>query len=212
MDPCPNASVTRRASRYPDPSPGGEASSPLGRTRQGDYAGFESFVDQYKNRLFAYIAHRVRDRHRAEDLTQEVFLRAFRATARGRSLDPAGMAAWLFTIARNCVIEFLRSSARRPLLLETELPAGQPLACQAGRSWEAADPAEKAQREDERRRIEGLLARLPEDQQGVLELRVFGGLTVAEIAESTGCSLGTVKSRMRYGLLKVRAMMAPSRE
>jgi RNA polymerase sigma-70 factor (ECF subfamily) len=65
---------------------------------------------------------------------------------------------------------------------------------------------------DERRRIERLLARLPQDQGEVIALRVFGGLTLAEIAESTGRSLGTVKSRMRYGLLKVKQFMGPDWE
>jgi len=167
-------------------------------------------VNRYKNRLFAYIAHRVSDRHRAEDLTQEVFLRAFRATARGKVLQPDGIAAWLFTIARNCVIEFLRSSGRKPLRLETDLAPGERLPSRGGRSPGATDPAEAAERADGRQRIKRLLARLPEEQREVLALRVFGGLTVAEIAESTGCSPGTVKSRMRYGLLKIRRMIKPA--
>jgi RNA polymerase sigma-70 factor (ECF subfamily) len=209
MDPYANVNVTPRASKHLEPPAEGETSSIPIQISQGDHRGFDSFVNRHKNRLFAYIRYRVADRHRAEDLTQEVFLRAFRAMARGKSLAASGIAAWLFTIARNCVIEFLRSSGRRPLLLEADLTAGKPLPSRWPRSTETADPAEEVQRADERRRIEGLLAKLPEEQREVLALRVFGGLTVSEIAESTGCSLNTVKSRLRYGLLKIRRMIEP---
>jgi RNA polymerase sigma factor (sigma-70 family) len=210
MDQCANPSVTHRTSTHPQPSVEGEASSLLHQTGHDGHRGFDILVNRYKNRLFAYIVYRVSDRHRAEDLTQEVFLRAFRAAARGRPLQPDGTGAWLFTIARNCVIEFLRSRGRKPLRLETDLAADEQFPSRGSRPSEGVDPAEKAQQADERQRIEGLLARLPEGQREVLVLRVFGGLTVAEIAESTGCSLGTVKSRMRYGLLKIRRMIDPS--
>jgi RNA polymerase sigma factor (sigma-70 family) len=209
MDPCANVNVTHRASEHRQSPPEGENSSILVQIGQGDHRRFDSFVNRHKNRLFAYILHRVADRHRSEDLTQEVFFRAFRAMARGKSPPESGIAAWLFTIARHCVIEFLRSSGRKPLLLEADLAARKPLPSRGHRSTDPSDPAEAVQRDDERRRIEGLLAKLPEDQREVLALRVFGGLTVLEIAESTGCSLNTVKSRLRYGLLKIRRMIEP---
>ena len=204
------ASVNCRTHNHPEPSVEAENSSLLRQIGRGDHRGFDALVDRYKNRLLAYIVYRVSDRHRAEDLTQEVFLRAFRATVRGKRLEPDGVAAWLFAIARNCVIDFLRSNGRKPVLLETELSPGEELPSRGPRSPEVIGPAEAAQRAEGRRRIERLLARLPEDQREVLVLRVFGGLTVAEIAESTGSSLSTAKSRMRYGLLKIRQMIQPS--
>lgn len=209
MEPCANLNVTPRAAGQLEPPPGAENSSILLRINRDDHRGFDSFVNQYKNRLFAYILHRVGDLHRSEDLTQEVFLRAFRSAAGGKPLVAGGAGAWLFTIARNCVIEFLRAHGRRPLVLEADLAAGKSLPARPRSSTCPADPSDALQRDDERRRIEGLLGKLPEDQREVLALRVFGGLTVAEIAESTGCSPNTVKSRLRYGLMKVRHMIEP---
>ncbi len=185
----------------------------LHQIAQGNYTDFDFFVSSYKNRLFAYILHRTPDWHRAEDLVQEVFLRAFRAMTRKVAVRPGEVAPWLFKIARNCVAESFRSGGRKPLLLERELAAGgRQVPFPEPPRPDVDDPGAQMQLADERRRIERLLARLPEDQGEVIALRVFGGLTLGEIAEATGRSLGTVKSRMRYGLLKVKQFMGPDWE
>src|SRR4051794_270796 len=87
----------------------------LRRIADGDPTPFDFLVDRYKHRLFSHIRRRINDPHRAEDLTQEVFLRLFRA-ARGRGYSPvqASVVTWLFTIANNCVIDHLRAESRRP--------------------------------------------------------------------------------------------------
>src|SRR4051812_1384201 len=70
----------------------------LRRVAAGDLAGFDTFVDRYKQRLFRHIHRRIRDLHRAEDLTQEVFLRLFRAARAGGYTGQARVVTWLFTI------------------------------------------------------------------------------------------------------------------
>jgi RNA polymerase sigma-70 factor (ECF subfamily) len=180
---------------------------------QGNYTHFDLLVSRYKNRLFGYILHRIPDWHRAEDLVQEVFLRAFRAMTRKAAIRPDKVGAWLFTIARNCLAESFRSGGRKPLLLERELAAGGgPVPFPKPPGPDGHDPGAEMRLADERRRIESLLARLPEEQAEVIALRVFGELTLGEIAESTGRPLGTVKSRMRYGLLKIKQFMGPDWE
>src|SRR5690242_18904718 len=86
----------------------------LNRIASADARAFDAFVDRYKRRLAGYIRVRVGDRHAAEDLTQEVFLRLFRSTigaGAGRSAGFAGrssVATWLFTIAQNCIADHRR--------------------------------------------------------------------------------------------------------
>jgi len=157
---------------------------------------FDVFVDLYREKLLGYIHHRINDFHQAEDLTQDVFLRAFRAAAHGEYDGRASVATWLFTIARNGVTDYLRAQAKEPVQLHN-IGTAEPVAAPAShgpnqeRGWEA----------------NSVLDRLPEPQREVVALKVFGGLTFSEIAKAVGCPLATVKSRMRYALLKVRELL-----
>ena len=86
----------------------------LAEIARGDLRRFDALVDRYKCRLLSYIGHRVADRHHAEDLTQESFLRLFRAARSGGYSGQASVSTWLFTIAENCATDYLRASGRRP--------------------------------------------------------------------------------------------------
>ena len=179
----------------------------LKRISHGDLDRFDEFVDRYKARLMSYICPRIRDVHRAEDLTQEVFLRAFRAARRGDYRGGSNAAGWLFTIARNCVTDYLRACGKEAVVpvdeLEEKAPrcAGEEPCDASARSSET--PAEIAAAGG----IDGILAALPEPQREVLTLKVLSGLTFAEIAEVMDCKLSTVKSRMHYALTKAREIV-----
>jgi len=178
---------------------------------RGNLRRFDALVDRYKCRLMSYIGHRVPDRHHAEDLTQESFLRLFRAARNGGFSGQASVSTWLFTIADNCTTDYLRASGRRPLTLETDTAAGNTDASPSmldGRPSAALDPAKVAARRESQRRAEALLDRLPDEQRRVVALKVLGGLTLAEVAAVVGCPLGTAKSRLLYGLRKVEASLA----
>jgi RNA polymerase sigma-70 factor, ECF subfamily len=181
----------------------------LDEIARGDPRRFDALVNRYKCRLINYIGHRVSDRHHAEDLAQESFLRLFRA-ARGRGYSgQASVATWLFTIADNCATDFLRASGRHSLTLETDAAAGDESRnvldyCTS----KAIDPAEAAARRESKHRAEALLDCLSDDQRRVVALKVLGGLKLAEVAAVVGCPLGTVKSRLLYGLRKIEASLA----
>ena len=87
----------------------------------GDLSGFDTFVNRYKRRLMGYISQRIGDNHQAEDLVQEVFMKAFRVTSSGGYVGKGSAASWLFTIATNSVRDYFRLRARRPLKLASEL-------------------------------------------------------------------------------------------
>jgi len=177
----------------------------------GDLRRFDALVDRYKCRLMTYIGHRVPDRHHAEDLTQESFLRLFRAARSGGYSGRASVSTWLFTIADNCTTDYLRASGRRPLTLETDTAGGNTDGSPSmldRRPTTDLDPAEAAARGESQCRAEALLDCLPDEQRRVVALKVLGGLTLAEVATAVGCPLGTVKSRLLYGLRKIEASIA----
>jgi RNA polymerase sigma-70 factor (ECF subfamily) len=178
----------------------------LAEVTQGNLDRFDVLVDRYKVRLASYIRHRVPDLHHAEDLAQETFLRMFRAARADMYSGRASVATWLFTIADNCVTDYLRAIGRRPLALETDAgsraDSPSPGVLDA-RPAEGSDPLEAASHRESQLRADALLAPLPDDQRRVVALKVLGGLTLSEIAEKMGCPVGTVKSRLFYGLRKI---------
>ncbi len=183
----------------------------LAEIAQGDLYHFDALVDRYKCRLMSYIGHRVPDRHHAEDLTQESFLRLFRAARSGGYSGQASVSTWLFTIADNCATDYLRASGRRPLTLETDTAGGNTDASPSMldcRPSAVLDPAKAAARRESQRRAEAWLDCLPDEQRRVVALKVLGGLTLAEVAAVVGCPLGTAKSRLLYGLRKIEASLA----
>jgi RNA polymerase sigma-70 factor, ECF subfamily len=196
----------------PNPPPtAAEDAEILAEIAQGDLRRFDDLVDRYKSRLMSYLAQRVPDRHHAEDLTQESFLRLFRAARNGGYSGRASVSTWLFTIAENCTTDYLRASGRRPLTMETDTAGGN-TDCSPGvldcRPSAVLDPEKAALRSESQHRAEALLDCLPDEQRRVVALKVLGGLTVAEVATVVECPLGTAKSRLLYGLRKIEALLA----
>src|SRR4051794_12896515 len=105
--------VAAAAGDHRDESPSQPADAEiLKQIANGDLSRFDDLVDRYKTRLFRHIHRRIRDPHRAEDLTQEIFLRLFRAARAGAYTGQARVVTWLFTIPGNCVTDHLRGEAR----------------------------------------------------------------------------------------------------
>jgi RNA polymerase sigma-70 factor (ECF subfamily) len=196
----------------PNPPPTAvEDAEILAEIARGDLRRFDALVDRYKSRLMSYLGHRVPDRHHAEDLTQESFLRLFRAARNGGYSGRASVSTWLFTIADNCTTDYLRASGRRPLTMETDT-AGKNTDCSSSvldcHASAVLDPAKAAVHSESQHRAEALLDCLPDEQRRVVALKVLGGLTVAEVATVVECPLGTAKSRLLYGLRKIEALLA----
>jgi RNA polymerase sigma-70 factor, ECF subfamily len=206
--PCPE--ITDTLSRTAAPAT--DDSQCLALIAEGDNQAFGLFFDRYAGRLLGYMRARVNDAHQAQDLAQETFLRAFRAARAGAYTGKTNAAPWLFAIAGNCVIDYLRARQRRPLLLSSELPRRLNQDAEPDQAWANADgnPLAIVQRAEEANRMHQLLIQLPDEQQEVIRLRVFGGLTLAEVAQSTGAPLPTVKSRLAYALKRLAALLAQS--
>jgi RNA polymerase sigma factor (sigma-70 family) len=167
----------------------------------GDRDAAAVFVRRFQRRVFGLTLSVLRDRGAAEEAAQESFVRAWRHAS---AYDPrrGTVAAWLLTIARNVSINML--PARRFDPIDPEVL----LAMEGKRPSEAEPEARVVDRE----LLREPLARLPGDQRRALVLAVFYGFTARQISELDGVPLGTVKTRIRSAMLKLRSQLRVSDE
>jgi RNA polymerase sigma-70 factor (ECF subfamily) len=165
--------------------------------RKDDLA-LATLYDRYRLVLFGLLMRILNSREEAEDVLQEVFLQVWRRAAdfderRGRPFT------WLVTLTRSRAIDRLRqlNSRERFVSSDSELLVDSVL-----------DPAQDAVRSEQRDLVAGALAELSEDQRRTLTLAYFEGLTQTEIAARLSSPLGTVKTRMRSGMIKLRELLS----
>jgi len=178
-------------------------------TLAGSQEAFRELVWRFERPVFGLIVRMVGDREAAEDLAQEVFVKAYRALG---SYDPARkLSSWLFKIAHNATIDHLRRSVPESVALEgDEEEGGRLLATLADASIES--PAAAAERRDMARALERAIGGLRADYKEAVVLRYVEGLSVAETAHAMGCSEGNVKSQSARGLDRLRdALPSPAR-
>ena len=168
-----------------------ETSALIRRLVAGDHQALGALYDKYAGLVNALALRVLRDASEAEDIVQEVFVQAWRQAAR---FDPARGTpeAWLCTIARSRALDRLRRrTARRE------------------ESGEQAPPVVATPRNEEALAVRKALEGLSEAQRRALELAYYEGLTQSEIAARLGEPLGTVKTRIRSAMLRLRETLAP---
>lgn len=174
----------------------------IARIAAGDREAFGAFYDLHAPVLFGFCVRILRDARDAEDVLQETFVQAWR-DARRFDATRASVRSWLFTIARSRALDRWRS--RRSFEKRVATTDASALAGAAA----AEDPVAAA---DVRDFVARALSRLNENEQAVLKLAYFEGLTQEEIAARLNEPLGTVKSRTRSGLAKLRAIAAEAQK
>lgn len=175
----------------------------LDRMRAGDEGALAALYDRWSDRIHALAVHLLRDARDAEDIVEETFWQAWRGAAR---FDAArgSVGAWLLTICRSRALDRLRARRRRPeaTSLDDAPPAVDP----------AGDPMTSMVSKETGRIVRAALAELPAEQRQALELAYFKGLSQSEIAEQTGQPLGTIKTRVRLAMVKLREKLVLLRE
>ncbi len=170
------------------------------RARDGDLSAFNDLVELYQDQLFALVARMVPDRDQASDAVQEAFFSAYRNLAgfRGGSVK-----SWLNRICVNAAMDAQRARKRRPVqpYPEFEDDSWQPP------TGEEADPERIVLTAERSHVLNSALARITDDQRDAIVLFDVQGYDYAEIAEMTGVSLGTVKSRIHRGRLALRGLL-----
>lgn len=172
-----------------------------------DILAFESLYDRYGVLVFSTSLRILGDVQVAEDIVQEVFLRLWR-NPDSYHTERGSFPNWLLSVTRNRSIDELRSRSRR--LRHEAAPFGSPE--ERPGVDERDDPALAAQVEDERDFVKQALAALPTEQRQAIELAYFRGLTQQEIAEQLRQPLGTVKTRIRLGMRKLRVNLKSQEE
>ncbi len=173
----------------------------LERARSGDLDAFNDLVSCYQDQLFALVVRMVPDRDQASDAVQEAFFSAYRNL---RAFRGGSVRSWLSRICVNAAMDAQRLRKRRP---------SQPYPELEDESWqppagEAADPVATAMTSERTHVLNAALATITPDQRTAIVLFDVEGYDYAEIAEMTGVSLGTVKSRIHRGRLALRAILA----
>ena len=175
----------------------------------GDIAAFEALVTRHERALFHFILRSCRDRGRAEEILQEVFLRIIR---HAQQYQPtAKFTTWAYTIARNLCVDAARKRGRvSEVSIDQPLGADPDAPAMIDHMHDARATASSVQvdRLSFREKLDQALDALPEEQREVFILREFSGLKFNEIAQALDCKVPTVKSRMRYALEALRGHLA----
>jgi len=168
---------------------------------RGDGGAFATLYDEYSPIVYGLAVRMTGDAQAAEDLAQEVFLSLWR---RAGAYDPrrGAVRTWILAMTHHSAVDALRARAA----------AGRRADALAARSGTVEPPDEVPERvlaAEEARRVLAALETLPAEQRETLELAYLHDRSQAEIAERTGVPLGTVKSRVRLGLARLRVALAP---
>ena len=161
-----------------------------------DREAFQKLYDRHSGMLYSLALRILSDRNEAEDVLQDAFVQVWKTASsydEGRG-KPLG---WFIMLVRSRAIDHLRS--RRTRARVSESAANQNIPVDAG-----GTPAEEALSSEEQRAVRRALQALPEEQRIPIEMAYFGGLTQFEIAQRLGQPLGTVKTRIRTGMMHLR--------
>jgi RNA polymerase sigma-70 factor (ECF subfamily) len=181
-------------------SPGGDSLSrdaereTVEACRRGEREAFDRLVLRYQRDVYRLCYRYVNNHEDANDLAQEVFLRAWRAIPRFRG--ESSLSTWLYRIAVNACLNF--RVARRPAAQELPEDLADP----------RPGPESGVESDDEARRVRAAVALLPEKQRATLILKVYHELTHDEVAGILGSKVGTVKANLFHALGNLRRLMA----
>lgn len=175
------------------------------RISEGDQAALGTLYDRWVRPVYSVVVQLLKDADDAEDVVEETFWQAWQK-ASSYSEEKGPVANWLLTIGRRKALDRLRAKRRHreDLLDDTD----------SVEDWASGDPSplEMSEADERKARLIEAMRSLPEEQRQALVLGYFRGLSQTEIASVTGEALGTIKTRMRLGMQKLREPLNVLRE
>lgn len=171
---------------------------------EADETALGALYDRWMRALYSLVFHLLKDPDEAEDIVEETFWQAWRKAS---SYEPSkgAVSTWLLTIGRRKALDRLRAKKRQkedPIETDqhfADLPSPE------------NDPSQDAEGKELREHVRSALRELPDEQREALELGYFKGMSQSEIADATGQPLGTVKTRMRLAMQKLREPLSMHR-
>ena len=165
------------------------------RAQQHDQTALTQIYEENFGRIYRYIVFKIGERTEAEDMTQQVFLSAFKSIS-SYKWKGVPFSAWLFRIAHNRIVDFLRKKAKRLTVpLDESLASG------------GSNPGLEAERNLEIADLVSAARQLTDAQQEVISLRFAGGLPIAEVARIMGKSQGAIKALQHSAVAALRRVM-----
>lgn len=168
----------------------------------GDHHSLETLVKRHQRKVFSYILLIVKDKHLAEDIFQDTFIKVINTLRAGTYNEEGKFLPWIMRIAHNLIIDFFRKSKRMPCIENSE-------------EYDLFETLNIFEENIEDRLIitqihkdvRKLIEYLPNEQKEVLKMRHYGEMSFKEIAEQTNVSINTALGRMRYALINLRKMV-----
>ncbi|HIE27071.1 TPA: RNA polymerase sigma factor [Candidatus Poribacteria bacterium] len=179
----------------------------IAQFREGDQDAFSNLMKKYKSLIFSYVRRKVGNDDDADDITQEVFVKVYKALPNWQ--PRASFQTWLYTIARNRCIDYHRAKARRQFhsLDDDEEYMPVPPATDI-----YSDPEKMAEENELGRIISEAIKQLSPKQKEVFILHHYQGLQIKEIAAALGMADGSVKVHHHRAMKKLKNILAPLRE
>ena len=171
----------------------------LEKARRADTVALGEIYDQYADKIYAYIYHRVGQAELAEDLTGQVFMRMLEAIHSGQAWRTS-FSGWLYRIAHNLVIDQYRQRSRATFVDIDEVP---PI------SETDSEPSRSVQASMDRESLQAALSQLTEDQAQVITLRFLEELSIAEVATIMERNEGAIKALQYRAVIALRRIMQP---
>ena len=169
---------------------------------KGDSKSFEALIQKHKNKIYAFILSKIRNRDLAEDVFQDTFIKVINSLQKGKYNEEGKFLPWVMRIANNLVIDYFRKSKKMRTIAPTD-------------NFDIFDILQDGEKNIEdnlvnnqiHKDLRKLIEHLPEDQKEVLKMRYYAELSFKEISESTGVSINTALGRMRYALINLRKLI-----
>ncbi len=197
--PEPQPAATRRTAPLPDEE------ALVARAVAGDRGAFARLVEHYQSACYGLAWRLLNDAEMAADATQDAFVHAFDAIDRYRG---GAFRSWMLRITANAAYDILRRAQRRPTQALPDPAEGEAELADHG----LPAPSDEAARGEMYRHLDAALRLLPEDQRTAVVLADVYGMDYHQVASLTSSALGTVKSRIHRGRLRLRELLAEQRE
>lgn len=175
------------------------------RFQNGDTEAFNPLVLKYQQKIYNLLYQQVGDRETARDLSQDVFLKAFQALPHFK--QDSAFYSWLYRIASNCSVDFIRKQKRQKVLMFEELPSDADNTLQMTQVYPS--PSQMMENDELGRIIRRAVHQLPPEQHRVFKLRYRRELSIKEIAVRLNKSEGTIKAHLHHARQKLRILLAP---
>jgi len=169
---------------------------------EGDHSSLETLIKKHQSKIFSYIMLIVKDRHLAEDIFQDTFIKVINTLKAGAYNEEGKFLPWVMRIAHNLVIDFFRKSKRMPTIENSE-------EYDIFETLKIFDHTieDKIIIDQIHNDVKMLIEYLPEEQKQVLKMRHYADMSFKEIADQTNVSINTALGRMRYALINLRKLV-----